>query len=182
MKIKDLQSKRLDLVQINMSGLSDMHEYSTKAEFYKFLEYEPFKTVADTQEYLEKLIRRSNSEIGHYWYIRLKENKKVIGTFGLLDIDIRKGSTEIGYGLSPDYWGGGFFKEVLLTVLKHLFRDLQFHRVWAKTQSNNIPSIKALENVGFKKEGILRDYYLSTNGCRTNAVILSALINEFIEK
>lgn len=182
MIIKNLYSRRLDLVEINKDGINDMHEYSIKPEFYKFLEYEPFKTIEDTQIYLDKLIKRSNSENGHYWFISLNSNKKIIGTFGLLDIDVRKGITEVGYGLSPDYWGRGIFKEALMTVLKHLFIDLRFHRVWAKTRSNNIPSIKGLENVGFKIEGILRDYYLSKNGCRTNAVILSVLYNEFIEK
>ncbi len=126
MNFKDLHSERLDLVQINKDGLPDMHEYSIKREFYEYLEFEPFKTIEETKEYLEKLIKRSNSEIAHYWYIRLKENKKVIGTFGLLDYNIRKGSTEIGYGLSPDYWGGGFFKETFMIVLKHLFVDMQF--------------------------------------------------------
>jgi len=181
MKIKDLHSERLDLMQINRDGLQDMHEYSTKTEFYKYLEFEPFKTIADTKQYLDKLIKRSNSENGHYWFIKLKIDKKIIGTFGLLDIDIRKGSTEIGYGISPDYWGGGYFKESLTAVLKHLFVDLQFHRVWAKTQINNIPSIRNLEKIGFKKEGVLRDYYLSVNGKRADAAVLSVLTYEFIE-
>ena len=97
-----------------------MHEYSTKPIFYKFLEYEPFKTVEDTNKYLNKLIKHSDSETGHYWFIKLNREKKIIGTFGLLDIDKRKGATEIGYGISPDYWGGGYFKEALLTVLRYL--------------------------------------------------------------
>jgi ribosomal-protein-alanine N-acetyltransferase len=156
-----------------------MHEYSTNPEFYKFFEYEPFKTIEETNEYLEKLIKRSSLETGHYWFIRLKRLNKVIGTFGLADIDYRKGSTEIGYGLSPDYWGQGLFKEVLITVLEYLFVDLQFHRVWAKTQSNNIPSVRALEKVGFTKEGTMRDFYLSIKGKRYNATLLSILRNEF---
>ena len=158
-----------------------MHEYSTNPEFYKFFEYEPFKTIEETNEYLEKLIKRSSLETGHYWFIRLKRLNKVIGTFGLADIDYRKGSTEIGYGLSPDYWGQGLFKEVLITVLEYLFVDLQFHRVWAKTQSNNIPSIKALERCGFMIEGTMRKYYLSANGERYDAILLSILKDEFLK-
>lgn len=156
-----------------------MYEYSTKPEFYKFLEYEPFQTIEETNEYLEKLINRSNLATGHYWFIRMKREKKIIGTFGLLDIDDRKGSAEIGYGLSPDYWGRGLFKEALMTVLKYLFLDLQFHRIWVKTQSNNIPSIKALEKCGFTREGTMRDYYLSSKGKRYDATLLSLLRDEF---
>lgn len=181
MKYKDLHSKRIDLIRISKDGLADMHEYSTKPEFYKFLEYDPFKTIEETDKYLEKLIKRSNSETGHYWFIKLKNEKKIIGTFGLLDIDVRKGSAEIGYGISPDYWGKGLFKEALMVVLRYLFVDLQYHRVWAKTQSNNIPSIQALEKCGFKREGTMRDYYLSTKGERYDTTLLSILSDEFTE-
>ena len=180
MKFNDLHSERLDLVKISKEGLDDMHEYSIRREFYEYLEFEPFKNIEETNEYLEKLIERSNSDRGHYWFIRLNRERKVIGTIGLLDIDVRKGSAEIGYGLSPDYWGQGLFKEVLITVLEYLFVDLQFHRVWAKTQSNNIPSIKALERCGFKNEGVMRDWYLSSKGIRYDATILSILKSEYL--
>ena len=162
-----------------MDGLADMHEYSTKPVFFKFLEYDPFVNINETKKYLEKLLKRSNSKTGHYWFIKLNSNNKIIGTFGLLDIDTRKGITEIGYGISPENWSNGYFSEALLVVLKYLFNDLNFQRVWAKTQSNNIPSIRALENFGFKKEGTLRNFYLSTKGIRYDSVILGLLRNEF---
>ena len=179
MKFKALHSERIDLVKISKSGLSDMHEYSTNPDFYKYLEYEPFINIEETNEYLEKLMERSNSEKGHYWFIRLNKGEKIIGTFGLLDINEKKGSTEIGYGLSPDYWGSGYFKEALMTVLGYLFVDLNFHRVWAKTQSNNIASIRGLERCGFMIEGTMRKYYLSANGERYDAILLSILKDEY---
>jgi len=179
MKFIDLKTDRSDLVKISIDGLSDMHRYSIKPDFYKFLEFEAFKNVQETEEYLKKLIEKSKSENGHYWFIKLKSNKKVIGTFGILNIEAKKGFAEIGYGLSPDYWGKGYFKEVLKTVLNYLFFDLNFHRIWAKTQSNNVSSIKGLESVGFKKEGLMRDFYLAADGKRHNAALLSILSTEY---
>jgi [ribosomal protein S5]-alanine N-acetyltransferase len=180
MKFKDLHSERIDLVRISKSGLSDMHEYSVKPKFYEFLEFEPFNTIEETEKYLEKLIKRSNSENGFYWFIKNKSEKKHIGTFGLIDINIRKSIAEIGYGLSPNYWGCGYFNETLLLVLRYLFEELEFHKVWAKTPTNNISSIKALEKVGFKNEGILRDFYLSSKGIRYDAAFLSILKEEYL--
>ena len=179
MEFPDLSGKRIDLVKINGKGLYDMHEYSTKPEFYEYLEFDPFKTIEETRTYLDKLITRSNSETGHYWFIKLRNENKIIGTFGLLDIDWRKGVTEIGYGLSPAFWGQGYFKEALQMVSKYLFEKLNFHRVWAKTQSDNLHSIRALENNGFIREGLLRDYYLSSSGRRHHAVVLSILRDEY---
>ena len=98
----------------------------------------------------------------------------------MLNIDTRKSITEIGYGISPDYWGKGYFKEALTMVLSFLFEELNFYKVWAKTQSNNISSIKALENSGFTNEGIMRDFYLSNKGERYDAAFLSILKEEYL--
>ena len=169
----------IDLIDVGIRGLDDMYEYSCKPSFYKYLEYEPHKTKDETLAYLYKLIERSKSESGHYWFIMYIENQKIIGSFGLSEIDFRKGSLEIGYGLSPEYWGIGLFNETLMMVLRYLFAKLNYCRVSAKTASVNIHSIKALEKVGFIKEGVMRDYYLSTEGTRYDATLLSILRDEF---
>ena len=39
---------------ISMSSLDEMHEYSVKEEFYENLEFNPFKSKAETEKYLKK--------------------------------------------------------------------------------------------------------------------------------
>lgn len=172
---RDLHGKRIRLSKIDESGLDDMHEYSKNPLLYRHFEYEPQKSIEETKEYLRKLIKRSESENGHYWFIKLNETGKVIGSFGVIDIDWRRKNAEIGYGLSPDYWGKGYFSEALNLVLDFLFNEQDFYRISAKTQHDNAPSIRSLENAGFKKEGVMRDFYLSYNGKRHDAVILAIL-------
>jgi len=183
MNFENLYGERIDLIEISMGGLMDMYEYSTNSSFYKHMEYKPHESLEETKQYLKKLIDRSCSDSGHYWFIFLKVEEKIIGTFGLQNIDRRKGSAEIGYGISPDYWGHGYFSETLIMVLKYLFLKLGFHRVSAITQVDNIASIKALEKVGFRKEGIMRDYYLSLKDRRRyDAEMLAILRDEFSYK
>ena len=98
-----------------------------------------------------------------------------------MNIDNNRNSAEIGYGLSPDYWGQGYFGESLSIVLNYLFINLEFYRISAKTRFDNIPSFKALEKVGFKKEGVMRNFYLSANGKRYDAVLFSILRDEFLK-
>lgn len=182
MRFRDLHGARIDLVKLNAGGLRQMHEYSVQKKFYQYLEYQPHKTLKDTRVYLRKLLSISNGRTGHYWFIRLKENRKIIGTFGVVNVDERRKSAEIGYGISPEYWGDGFFREALHLVLKHLFMDLRLHRISAKSQANNLSSIRGLQKAGFKKEGVHRDFYLSQSGKRYDAVLLSQLRNEFLVK
>ena len=176
---KNLIFDRISLTEISIDGLEDMHEYSSKIEFYKYLEYERFKTIEETENYLKKIIKRSKRSNSHYWFIRLKDSFKVIGTFGLLNIDVSRKSVEISYGISPDYWGNGYFKETLLGILKYLFLELKFNRVWAISQSNNNASIKCLKSADFQVEGRLREYYMSSENQKHDATLLSILSKDF---
>jgi len=182
MKFSDLHGKRITLVKINKNILSDLHEYSTNPLVYKYLEFPVFTNIKETQDYLNKLTKRSDSENAQYWSIHSIKHKKVIGTVGVLNIDWRRMNGEIGYGLSPNYWGKGYANEALNLLLKFLFSDLNFHRISATTRSDHAQSIKALEKVGMTREGVLRDYYLSHDGKRFDASIFSTLGWEYNNK
>ena len=129
----ELSGPRLLLTPLDETGLLDFFEYSQIDEFYKYLEFPPQKDMEETAAYLKKLIRRSNAGNAHYWFIREKNKQKVIGTFGVHDIDFRKGDAEISYGISPKYWGKGYFREIVRLVLDLLFLQMKFHRVIATT-------------------------------------------------
>jgi [ribosomal protein S5]-alanine N-acetyltransferase len=180
MQFFDLQGERITLTAIEESGLSTMHEYAVNPEFFRYLEYEPHTTLGQTRDYLKRLMDFSSSGTGHYWFIRLKDNSRIIGTFGVVDIHRHRQSAEIGYGLSPEYWGKGYLREALGVVLRHLFIDHDFFRITAKSQDNNTPSIQALKKAGFQKEGLLRKFYRDSSGTRHDAVVFSLLKEEYL--
>ena len=161
---KELNSKRLKFIPLDKNGLDDMYEYSKKPEMYKYLEFGPHETKKETEAYLQKLLDRCKSKNNYYWFICLRDTKKIIGTFGIINIDWRKLDAEFGYGISPDYWNKGYFKEALRCMLDYLFIEKKFHRVFVKTQADNYPSIHGLKNVGFKEEGTMREYYSTFAG------------------
>jgi len=175
MKLQNLQSDRLNMIEISQDGLHDMHEYSTRNEMYDYLEFPPHNSIRDTKIYLNKLINRSKKDKWHYWFIKYKENSKIIGTFGIHDIDWRKKIGEVSYGVSPEYSRRGIFTEVLQCVLDYLFNELDFHRICATTRYDNLGSIKGLEKSGFKIEGRMKNFYLSHDGNRYDAVILGVI-------
>ena len=171
-----LTGPRLILDRLDPAAIDDLHEYSVRPEFYRFLEFPPFTERAQTAAYFAKLQARSNGETGHYWLIRTRADGKTVGTLGLLEIDRRKGSAELGYGLAPSVWGRGLFAEALGLVLDWAFGAGGFHRLWVKTQADNLASIKALAAAGFRREGVLRDFYLSqTDGRRHDAALFALL-------
>jgi ribosomal-protein-alanine N-acetyltransferase len=176
MLFEELDGARIRLISPRDEYLDDILEYSVMPRFYDFLEYAPFKDKQETRNFLDKIQKRSDGVTGHYWFIYHKEAKKVIGTFGILDIDKRKGSAELGYGLSPVFWGSGLFSEALNLVIDYFFALPWSHRLFVKTAEANTASINAVLKAGFQQEGVFRDYYLNEKtGQRSNAVLLSML-------
>ena len=159
-KFSEIDGERIKVIALKEKYLDDFHEYSIMSEFYKHLEFSPFQNIKETTAYFNKLLKRSASTNGNYWFIFHKSEKKVIGTIGLIDIDLRKKSAELGYGLSPNYFGKGFFSEALRLILDWVFTNNVLYRIFVKTSVHNHSSIKAVMKVGFKKEGIMREFYL----------------------
>jgi|TARA_B100001971_G_C18262252_1_gene588050 ribosomal-protein-alanine N-acetyltransferase len=175
LEFSEIKCKRVELIPVSMDYLSDMHEYSIIPEFFKFLEYEEFTSIEETRNYLEDLIKISQNGNGHYWFIRLLKENKIVGTFDIINVDQKRNSCEIGYGISPKFWNIGLFSEVLEHVIPELFERYHFRRIFVKTHVDNLSSIRGLEKNGFVKEGIMRDYYLTTDKKRYDACLLSII-------
>lgn len=180
LNFSNLSSERIHLTELDETAILRLHTYSCNAKFFEFLEFSPHAAIEQTKHYFDTLCDRSNNRNGHYWLIKLREENLVIGTFGVVDIDMRKKSVEIGYGVDPDYWGKGYFNEALQLVIEFLLETRGFHRIVAKTFSTNLNSIKALERQGFIKEGRMKDFYrVEASGHYHDAVMLALIAEEF---
>lgn len=177
----DLNEGRLvNLIEISDNFIDDMWEYSKDERLYKYFEFECHKSKKETKKYLEKLLQRHSKPESFYWFIKDKLSSKVIGSIGIVKIDSRKMSCEIGFALSPLYWGKGFFHDALNLVVKDLFLEKKFNRIQAITLITNHRSIKALKRIGFKAEGEIRDYYRMSNLNYVNAQLLGILNKEYV--
>jgi len=176
-------NRSIYLTRISMNRLEEMHEYSKDERLYRYFEFEPFKNINETRAYLQKLINRIGEEINDrnhmYWFIRLLDTNKIIGSVGLVDIDIKRESASWGYAISPDYWGGGYILEVQAIVMKYFFEVLKMNRLWGVAFVSNAAAISSVLAAGFKKEGILRDYYVCYDGRKEDGFIYSLLAKEY---
>ena len=91
---------------------------------------------------------------------RRETEKNVIGIIGPHDIDQRKGSGELTYGLSPLFWGKRYFYEAIGMVIHWVFKLPNSYRLFLKTLVKIGSSLNAVMKIGFKKEGVMRFFYL----------------------
>jgi len=178
-----VQDRKLHLTRLSMDGLEDMHEYSKDSRLYKYFEFEPFKDISETRNYLQKLMDRIgdgiNGRKSMYWFIRMIKSNKVIGSIGLVDIDVHRGSAAWGYAIAPEYWGHGYILEVQLLIVSFFFEILNMNRLWGVAIIDNEPTISSVLAAGFQKEGILREYYRLANGKTKDGFIYSLLAKDY---
>jgi ribosomal-protein-alanine N-acetyltransferase len=63
---------------------------------------------------------------------------------------------EVWYVLRPASWGKGLVTEAAGAVVDYGFRELALHRTWASCLPVNPASVRVLEKLGFRREGLLR--------------------------
>ena len=66
------------------------------------------------------------------------------------------GEIELGYFIVPNERNKGYASEAIKIMVDCLFLSRDVVRIQAKADPTNMPSWKALEMAGFKREGVLR--------------------------
>ncbi|TVR39923.1 MAG: N-acetyltransferase [Planctomycetota bacterium] len=84
-------------------------------------------------------------------------DQRHIGNIKLGPINPIHSCADISYFIGErDAWGQGFATEAIRAVVDFAFQHLALHRVQAGCYADNVGSMRALEKVGFQREGVWR--------------------------
>jgi ribosomal-protein-alanine N-acetyltransferase len=142
---------------------------------------EPLKSLEQAEEMLHPLQTPEKIPNFKWWGIELKAEGCLIGTCGFCRWDKQHQRAEIGYDLWPDYWGQGLMPEAIQALIRFGFEQMELNRIEATTHTENHRSQRVLEKLGFKREGILREYY-GQGGIFNDQVQFSLLRREWLCK
>lgn len=132
----------------------------------KVTEYFGMFPLIDVETAKGIIIRYKNSfneDFAIRWGIELKESNIIIGTCGFHNWNHRHKRAEIGYELHEDYWGKGYAKEAIKTIIEYGFSNMQLSRIEAMVYPENKNSEKLLRKIGFDYEGLLKGYAFFRN-------------------
>ena len=84
-----------------------------------------------------------------------------IGAEAYDEMDVYKGTMEVGYWLGQEYWGKGIATEAVRVFVEDTLLHVRPNvvRLQAKVFSRNLASAKVLRKNGFELEGVLRSSY-----------------------
>ena len=152
-----LPTKRLELIDINQSHLTDYYNIFKDEKVTKYYNMIPFKNEEEAQKYIDWFQSRFKDKLGIRWGIKLKDNKRIIGTAGFNNYQ-RNHRANLGYDLHVDFWNKGYITEALSEILYFGFEMLEINRIEAEVMQGNVASERVLEKLGFTNEGVLRDW------------------------
>lgn len=89
---------------------------------------------------------------------------------------LRDGVGEIGLLIRRDAQGKGLMSDALRAVIDHAFAS-GFHRLVADIDPDNAASLRLFERAGFRREGLLRQNWITHLGTR-DTVLLAKLREE----
>lgn len=111
--------------------------------------------IAELREYCVDIF---TSDSGIRWGITLRNDPNLIGTLGFYKWVKNARHAEIGYDLDATHRRLGIMTEALTAVLDYMFNEVELNRVQALTDPTNTPSVRLLDKLGFRQEGVLRDH------------------------
>jgi ribosomal-protein-alanine N-acetyltransferase len=112
------------------------------------------------------------------WGIARKSDDCVIGTCTLFSFHEQNRRAEVGYALGREYWGQGLMNEALSVLIDWAFGVAGFHRIEADIDPRNVASVRALERLGFEREGLLRQRWI-VEGEISDSVVMGLLEGEW---
>ena len=166
-----LKTERLILRPIKLRDLSTIQQYSLEDEFFRFLD---FHTKESVKEFVELAVISDWKDNARF-VITLKS--ETIGSVGLY-INQKEKIAEIGYSLSQKYWGQGIIPEAVRAVFKYGFTDMKLEKIFAQTDSLNLPSQSVMKKMNMQQEALLKKHIVSQN-IRRDVVYYSILKSDW---
>jgi [ribosomal protein S5]-alanine N-acetyltransferase len=170
----ELYTERLRLRRLTESDVDVMYAMRSHEAVMQYMDMRKTETYAEAKAKLEEMNADIDSNIGITWCISLLDHNDMIGYVSIWRIDAANYRGEVGYAISPNFWGKGFASEALAAVVKFGFSQLHLHSLEAIINPNNNGSAKVLEKQGFVREAHFKENYFF-DGKFLDSVVYSKL-------
>ena len=168
-----LETPRLRLRPLIASDAEPLHGCYGDPEAMRYWDFPASLDPAQTAERLSQSLR-TDPKWHAAWAVLLKDGEQFLGMVNYHHREPWYQRLEVGYILARPYWRRGFMSEAMLAFLGHCFAGLGTHRVEATIEPENVDSIRLVERLGFRREGLLRDRLLVDGTYRS--VLMFALL------
>lgn len=142
-----LETRRTILRPFRDTDAADLYAYAQDPRVGPIAGWKPHGSEQESLEIIRTVFANP-----YQFAIVDRETGRVIGSAGFVGRkhgDISGPSDEIGYSLSPQYWGRGIMPEVVEELLRYGFEELGMTAIWCGHYDENHRSRRVVEKCGF---------------------------------
>jgi len=180
-----LTGKHVRLEPLSVAHSKDLWEATGgDSELWKWVlvKFAIPKSENDMEQLIKSMVAEKVDNEREPWAVIDLKTNKCIGSTSYLDIEIERKTLEIG----STFYGAiarrtAINTETKLLLLSEAFDNRGYERVQLKADNLNEVSLRAIERIGAKKEGVLRNHFLRRDGSRRDTVMYSIIRSEWPE-
>ena len=172
-----LETPRLVLRELQPDDAAAVFEFYSDLEVVRYYD-SPLAELRQAREEIAHHRRRFEDSQAIRWGIVVKGEGRVAGTCGYLARDTACRHARLSYVLARRHWNKGLMTEVLSAVVRFGFERYGLHRIEAQVAVPNRASLRVLQKLGFREEGLLRERFF-VDGRFHDETMLSLLEGDF---
>jgi ribosomal-protein-alanine N-acetyltransferase len=153
-----LETRNLILRRIQVTDSNAIFRILADDEVTKYYDDATFTDVSQASDQIEAWENGFINRRCIRWGIARKDDLVVIGSCGYYGFHTWHMRAAIGYELARAFWRQGIMTEALDAIINLGFREMGLNRIEAVVMPENSASIKLLEKLGFRNEGLLKEY------------------------
>ncbi|MEO5978716.1 MAG: GNAT family N-acetyltransferase [Chryseolinea sp.] len=154
-------TERLTLRRLKYEDAEEIFfTYASKPEATTFISWPTHTSITDTKAFLKYAKAAWHNGTDFSFAIRLRENDRMIGGFGVVNDG---GKLQVGYILGPLHWNKGYATEACKTVTSLAKEMEDVYRIQSFVDADNVASAKVLLKAGFEQEARLKLWFRFVN-------------------
>jgi [ribosomal protein S5]-alanine N-acetyltransferase len=152
-----------------------LYRHASDPEVSRYFSWGPYRSESEASAFLAGLpeLRARGQQLD---FVVEHLEAGVIGISGFAELSARDRRATIGTWLGREWWGTGANRDSKALMCHVAFALLGLQRVGAYANVDHVRSQRALERLGFQREGVLRSFH--RHGSRSLDVVAFSLLRE----
>ena len=172
-----LAGRRVRLRPPGPADVPDLLALFGDANALRYWSHGPLPDLAAARVYYDGMVSGLAERRLFQWAVTAGDDR-LVGTVTLVGWDRANRRAEVGFIVLPSRQGRGLATDAVAAVLAWAFGPMGLHRVEADVEPPNAASLRVLDRLGFRREGLFRERWW-TRGRWTDSVMLGLLADDF---
>lgn len=165
LETKKIETKRLILRQFQIEDALDLYQnYGSDPNVIQFVQWPIYPDVGAAEYRMRYMVDGYAKGELTDWAIELKELGQVIGSIGVVGVNEKVGSVEVGYCIGSRWWNQGITSEAFAAVIRYFFQETEVQRIEAYHDPKNPGSGAVMRKCGLLYEGTQRQASRNNSG------------------